>query len=326
MFESLQSKIVIRGRLRVQTALRIGTGRAAPAAGSDLPVMRDAIGVPFIPGSSLKGVVRAWAESLLRGMADSPEKMQKLACDPLRHKPQSAGAPRAEGAGRAAPSSDLTICVDPGEVAEWQRRPQSTDQRRAAPKVEGFTLPLDDSQVTQVLRNRLCCTCRVFGHQALASPVLFADLPLATGDPVQVVAIRDGVAIDRETGTVSGGLKYDYEVVQGGTEFDLEIAAENLEPWQRGLLLLCIRALETGEIRVGGAKSRGLGAVRLMGKNGSGRPEILLYEPGDIGERLQMAVGKLAPVSVETDGDMAEGWIAALAEEIERRLSDREEE
>jgi CRISPR-associated protein Csm3 len=317
MFESLQSKVVIRGRLRVETGLRIGTGRAAPAGGSDLPVMRDARGMPFIPGSSLKGVVRAWAESLLRGMADSPEKMQKLACDPLRHSPKGAGA---------AHSSDLNICVDPGEVAEWQRRPEPTDTWCKDGEVEGFTRPLDERQVSDVLRRRLCCTCRVFGHQALASPVLFADLPLAAGDPLHVVAIRDGVAIDRDTGTVSGGLKYDYEVVQGGTEFDLEIAAENLEPWQRGLLLLCVQALQTGEIRVGGAKSRGLGMVRLMGKNGSGRPEILLYEPGDIDARIQMAVGRLEPAPVEVEGDVAQRWMTALAEEIERRLSDREEE
>src|SRR3954469_16484962 len=49
--------------LTCQTGLHIGAGKSADFAGSDLPVVRDASGRPFIPGSSLRGVLRAGIES-----------------------------------------------------------------------------------------------------------------------------------------------------------------------------------------------------------------------------------------------------------------------
>ncbi len=49
--------------LTCQTGLHIGSGKSVDFAGSDLPVVRDAAGRPFIPGSSLRGVLRAGIES-----------------------------------------------------------------------------------------------------------------------------------------------------------------------------------------------------------------------------------------------------------------------
>jgi CRISPR-associated RAMP protein (TIGR02581 family) len=326
MFETLQSRLVVRGRLRVETAVRIGAGRAAPSADTDLPVMRDAQGMPFIPGSSLKGAMRGWVEAFLRSMADSPQKMRRLACDPLAVG-SVGGGPVSHAEGRAAFDYELGICVEPREVSEWQRRPDDqADHFCKARKVEGFDRPLGDDEVVQVLRKRLCCACRLFGHQALASPILFADLPPVSGDPLRMVAIRDGVAIDRDTGTVSGGRKYDYEVVQGGAEFELEIVAENLEPWQRGLLLLGVLGLSAGQIKIGGAKSRGLGAVRLVGTNGDPEPEILWYEPTDLEAKIDMAVGRLAGTRVDPRGDVAGSWLEELRTEIQRRLSGQRRE
>lgn len=49
-------------RLTCRTGLHIGAGKSADFAGSDLPVMRDASGRPLLPGSSLRGVLRAGIE------------------------------------------------------------------------------------------------------------------------------------------------------------------------------------------------------------------------------------------------------------------------
>jgi CRISPR-associated RAMP protein (TIGR02581 family) len=64
-FAALQNRLIVAGTLTARTALRIGAGRSQALSGSDLPVLRDVAGRPFIPGASLKGALRARAEALL---------------------------------------------------------------------------------------------------------------------------------------------------------------------------------------------------------------------------------------------------------------------
>lgn len=61
--------------LEAVTGVRVGAGRATAAAETDAPLLRDAIGRPLIPGSSLKGSLRSAAERLLRPLGSD------LACD-----------------------------------------------------------------------------------------------------------------------------------------------------------------------------------------------------------------------------------------------------
>lgn len=68
MFDVFESRLEILGSLRTITALRIGQGRAVKPTGSDLPVMKDALGRPLIPGASFKGALRSRLESFLRGI------------------------------------------------------------------------------------------------------------------------------------------------------------------------------------------------------------------------------------------------------------------
>ena len=60
---ALERLVLFDFRLTCQTGLHIGAGKSTDFAGSDLPVVRDASGRPFIPGSSLRGVLRAGIES-----------------------------------------------------------------------------------------------------------------------------------------------------------------------------------------------------------------------------------------------------------------------
>ncbi|MFV9504098.1 MAG: CRISPR-associated RAMP protein Csx7 [Oscillochloridaceae bacterium umkhey_bin13] len=68
-FAALHNRLTIQGTLVAQTALRIGAGRDSSVLGNDLPVLRDALGAPFIPGASLKGAFRARVEALIRSVA-----------------------------------------------------------------------------------------------------------------------------------------------------------------------------------------------------------------------------------------------------------------
>lgn len=69
-FEALRNRLSVRGVLTALTALRIGAGRESDVVGNDLPVLRDALGRPFIPGASLKGAFRARLEGLIRTVAE----------------------------------------------------------------------------------------------------------------------------------------------------------------------------------------------------------------------------------------------------------------
>jgi CRISPR-associated RAMP protein (TIGR02581 family) len=68
MFDTFRNRLEITGTLTTVTALRISKGRSTEPIGSDLPVIKDALGRPLIPGSSFKGALRSRLESFLRGI------------------------------------------------------------------------------------------------------------------------------------------------------------------------------------------------------------------------------------------------------------------
>lgn len=68
MFDIFKNRLEITATLTTITALRVSAGRSTEPIGSDLPVIKDALGRPFIPGSSFKGALRSRLESFLRGI------------------------------------------------------------------------------------------------------------------------------------------------------------------------------------------------------------------------------------------------------------------
>ncbi|WP_446395737.1 type III CRISPR-associated RAMP protein Csx7 [Coleofasciculus sp. E1-EBD-02] len=68
MFDCFKNRLEISGKLMTITALRISAGRSTEPIGSDLPVIKDALGKPLIPGASFKGALRSRLESFLRGI------------------------------------------------------------------------------------------------------------------------------------------------------------------------------------------------------------------------------------------------------------------
>jgi len=71
MFDTFKSRLEITGTLWTVTALRVSAGRSTEPIGSDLPVIKDALGRPLIPGASFKGALRSRLESFLRGILGS---------------------------------------------------------------------------------------------------------------------------------------------------------------------------------------------------------------------------------------------------------------
>jgi CRISPR/Cas system CSM-associated protein Csm3 (group 7 of RAMP superfamily) len=85
-FWQFENRWLITATLRMKTALSVGSRASLLPAGSDLPVIKTPEGVPFIPGSSLKGVIRTYVERVLRtldGMNTQHPGQRLWACDPL---------------------------------------------------------------------------------------------------------------------------------------------------------------------------------------------------------------------------------------------------
>jgi CRISPR-associated protein Csm3 len=59
-------KLVMEGEIQCQTGLHIGAGKGSlEIGGADNPVVKDAFGIPYIPGSSLRGRLRSLLEQTL---------------------------------------------------------------------------------------------------------------------------------------------------------------------------------------------------------------------------------------------------------------------
>ncbi len=124
----------------------------------------------------------------------------------------------------------------------------------------------DEQEYMKFILENICPTCRLFGCTYLASKIQVDDLlPQSSSLKTE---IRDGVGIDRDTGTAVDGVKYDYEVVPSTEKFSLKIIVENAnEPEENSndLLLLAIGLAEfTRGTKIGGLTSRGLGSCKLI--------------------------------------------------------------
>ncbi|MBD2384748.1 type III CRISPR-associated RAMP protein Csx7 [Cylindrospermum sp. FACHB-282] len=75
MFDTFKNRLEISGTLTTITALRISAGRSTEPIGTDLPVIKDVLGQPLIPGSSFKGALRSRLESFLRGIVGNNRKL-----------------------------------------------------------------------------------------------------------------------------------------------------------------------------------------------------------------------------------------------------------
>lgn len=59
-------KLIIEGEIQCHTGLHIGAGKGSlEIGGADNPVVKDAFGIPYIPGSSLRGRLRSLLEQTL---------------------------------------------------------------------------------------------------------------------------------------------------------------------------------------------------------------------------------------------------------------------
>ena len=260
-FEKLTSRVTIRGMLIAETGLHIGAGSSSidPSA-TDSPVIRDGRGLPFIPGSSLKGALRAHLESVVRSLSRTGFE----SCDPL--------------ADPCIPSEKRGVKAGIKEIKEKAEKDATSDGQ--------LNRVLYDDLVTAQIENQSCIVCQLFGSPWLSSRVLIRDSFVAEPHLAGRVELRDGVGIDRDTETARKGVKYDFEVIPATTSFLVEIVVENADDDLAGLFAVGLREMEQGRVALGGKATRGLGVVRLT------TTEIELIDGSDLLEYFIKGKGK----------------------------------
>lgn len=192
----------------------------------------------YIPGPSLKGVVRAQAERICRSL-DS-EAGQRARLERRRNLGDDQRVPLADN-----PLGNGTTY---GGLDDMQ---YSSGRAIEAMQLEG-------KERTAIVYRRSSFVSQMFGHTSLAGRVRFADA-YAADEPL--LEERNGVAIDRIYGSVAVG-PFNYETAVSGN-FVTKIDFKNVTLAQLGLLGLALRDLAEGRVGLGFGKSRGLGRVKI---------------------------------------------------------------
>lgn len=192
---------------------------------------------PYIPGSSLKGVVRGFVEKVLRTLDTN---------------------------GQPGPAQDkgwrwACATFEPGREEAREREkwncPRFLQDQAFLAKVTGGQER--DLYSWEIYRHS-CGACRIFGHTRLRGRASFTDF-LPAGEVR--TEVRYGVAISRLSHAVAQG-PFEMEVAVAGT-FAGQLVLENFELWQLGLLAVALESMERGLLKVGYGKNRGFGEVSV---------------------------------------------------------------
>jgi CRISPR-associated RAMP protein (TIGR02581 family) len=229
MFEVFKTRLEITGILETVTALRISAGRSTEPIGSDLPVIKDALGRPLIPGSSFKGALRSRLESFLRGIHED-------------------------------------FAANPALETEWSITQEDMSKFKHKQVVTKDNPQQKEDKLHKFILENTDLISFLFGSPWLSSKLQIRDLTVHEPENnwFGQYQERDGVAIDRDTETAGDGKLYDFQVVPAGTPFKFHAVVENADDWELGLLMIGLHQFQTEQIPLGGGKSRGLGVVKLQ--------------------------------------------------------------
>src|SRR5450432_3794976 len=142
----LVGKLILSGELHCETGLHIGAGKGSlEIGGADNPVVKDAFGLPYIPGSSLRGKLRSLLEQT-SGMA-VPSELVYLS----KRKGQEVRIHQSD-------RPDDEICLlfgrNPGRMERVQGESLDTSQATPA-RLAVFDAPLNPESITAQMRENL---------------------------------------------------------------------------------------------------------------------------------------------------------------------------
>ncbi len=229
----------IRGTLVNETPLHIGAGGTRlPDEEVDNPVIRLPDGTPFIPGSSLKGVLRSIVEAYLRSILFTGNQASNC-YDFFKNSDE-----------RSMTLKEFDVLCNPFPKSSEKVREEKMEERA----------------------RKLCINKKLFGGPEIASHIHIYDALPEKGNDIRTM-IKPGNAIDRFLGAVTSEALYKFEIIEPGVKwkFKMRIYGLNLLPMSHDsearcimeVLILIFKALKKG-IMVGGKVSTGHGLLVLQ--------------------------------------------------------------
>jgi CRISPR-associated protein Csm3 len=221
----LVGKLILSGELHCETGLHIGAGKGSlEIGGADNPVVKDAFGLPYIPGSSLRGRIRSLLENAL-GLT-SPAELVYLS----KRKGQEVRIHQSD-------RPDDEICLlfgrNPGRMDRVAG--EALDTRAATPaRLAIYDAPLDAASITAQMRENL---------------------------DDEITEVKSENAIDRITSQANPRT---LERVPAGARFHVRMVLDVLCEEDKALAARLIEGLRLLEDdALGGGGSRGSGRVRF---------------------------------------------------------------
>jgi CRISPR-associated protein Csm3 len=222
----LVGKLILSGDLHCETGLHIGAGKGSlEIGGADNPVVKDAFGLPYIPGSSLRGKVRSLLENAM-GLT-SPAELVYLS----KRRGQEVRIHQSD-------RPDDEICLlfgrSPGRV-ERVEGGETSDSRSASPaRLTIYDAPLEQESITAQMRENL---------------------------DDEITEVKSENAIDRITSQANPRT---LERVPAGARFKVRMVLDVLCEEDKALAARVIEGLRLLEDdALGGGGSRGSGRVRF---------------------------------------------------------------
>ena len=221
----LAGKLILSGDLHCETGLHIGAGKGSlEIGGADNPVVKDAFGLPYIPGSSLRGRIRSLLENAL-GM-NAPAELVYLS----KRRGQEVRIHQSD-------RPDDEICLlfgrNPGRMERVDG--EALEARTASPaRLAIYDAPLDTDSITAQMRENL---------------------------DDEITEVKSENAIDRITAQANPRT---LERVPAGARFRVRMVLDVLCDEDKALaarVLEGLRLLEDDAL--GGGGSRGSGRVRF---------------------------------------------------------------
>jgi CRISPR-associated protein Csm3 len=253
-------KLVLEGEIHCQTGLHIGAGKGSlEIGGADNPVVKDAFGIPYIPGSSLRGRLRSLLEQTL-GLA-VPNELVYVS----KRKGQEVRIHQSD-------RPDDEVCVlfgrNPGRVEKVTG--EAMEAAVATPaRLTVYDAPLLVDSITPQMRENL---------------------------DDELTEVKSENAVDRITSQANPRT---LERVPAGARFHFRMVLDVLCPEDRPLLARVAEALRLLEDdALGGGGSRGSGRISLSALNlrwrskdyyANGAAETSLLSSGDLGALQQLA-------------------------------------
>ncbi|MEQ1885286.1 MAG: type III-A CRISPR-associated RAMP protein Csm3 [Bryobacteraceae bacterium] len=263
----LAGKLILSGELHCETGLHIGAGKGSlEIGGADNPVVKDAFGLPYIPGSSLRGRIRSLLEQAL-GLT-VPGELVYLS----KRRGQEVRIHQSD-------RPDDEICLlfgrNPGRMERMEG--EALDTRAATPaRLTVYDAPLDADSITAQMRENL---------------------------DDEITEVKSENAIDRITSQANPRT---LERVPAGARFRVRMVLDVLCEEDKALAARLIEGLRLLEDdALGGGGSRGSGRVRFGNLSLTWRNRAF-YSSGAAEAELASAADLGAVQALVNDGSFSE--------------------